>query len=179
MELTDKFEIKVFILFLMKNIKEPLEYNTVNEIVIQDGYVNYFDFAVCFSELLESGQIFEIKNNGKLLYSITPSGEEAVSNVEMRLFTTVREKALRSALRLLAFNKNGSRISSDLREEGKGYILKCKIEDREKVLMDLEVFLTEKYYAEKLRQNFDNRAEIVYKGVLSLISGDINYIFDE
>ena len=46
MELTDKFEIKIFILFLLKNIKEPLEFSMINDIVIQDGYVNYFDFAI-------------------------------------------------------------------------------------------------------------------------------------
>ena len=45
--------------------------------------------------------------------------------------------------------------------------------------MNLQVFLTEKYYADKLRKNFDDRAENVYKGVLSLLSGDVNYIFDE
>ena len=61
MELTDKFEIKIFILFLLKNIKEPLEFSMINDIVIQDGYVNYFDFAICFAELLENGQILEQK----------------------------------------------------------------------------------------------------------------------
>ena len=51
-ELTDKFEIKIFILYLLKNIKEPLEFSTINDIVVQDGFVNYFDFAICFAELL-------------------------------------------------------------------------------------------------------------------------------
>ena len=97
----------------------------------------------------------------------------------MKLFTTGREKALRSALRLLAFYKTGNRISSDLEELPNGYMLSCKIEDKDKVLMNLQVFLTEKYYADKLRKNFDDRAENVYKGVLSLLSGDVNYIFDE
>ena len=107
MELTDKFEIKIFILFLLKNIKEPLEFSMINDIVIQDGYVNYFDFAICFAELLENGQILEQKRkeDSHPVYVITPAGEEAVSNVQMKLFTTVREKALRSALRLLAFYK--------------------------------------------------------------------------
>ncbi len=181
MELTDKFEIKIFILFLLKNIKEPLEFSMINDIVIQDGYVNYFDFAICFAELLESGQILEQKRkeDSHPVYVITPAGEEAVSNVQMKLFTTVREKALRSALRLLAFYKTGNRISSDLEELPNGYMLSCKIEDKDKVLMNLQVFLTEKYYADKLRKNFDDRAENVYKGVLSLLSGDVNYIFDE
>ena len=181
MELTDKFEIKIFILFLLKNIKEPLEFSMINDIVIQDGYVNYFDFAICFAELLESGQLLEQKRteDSHPVYVITPAGEEAVSNVEMKLFTTVREKALRSALRLLAFYKTGNRISSNLEELPNGYMLSCKIEDKDKVLMNLQVFLTEKYYADKLRSNFDDRAENVYKGVLSLLSGDVNYIFDE
>ena len=181
MELTDKFEIKIFILFLLKNIKEPLEFSMINDIVIQDGYVNYFDFAICFAELLENGQILEQKRkeDSHPEYVITPAGEEAVSNVQMKLFTTVREKALRSALRLLAFYKTGNRISSDLEELPNGYMLSCKIEDKDKVLMNLQVFLTEKYYADKLRKNFDDRAENVYKGVLSLLSGDVNYIFDE
>lgn len=181
MELTDKFEIKIFILFLLKNIKEPLEFSMINDIVIQDGYVNYFDFAICFAELLENGQILEQKRkeDSHPVYVITQAGEEAVSNVQMKLFTTVREKALRSALRLLAFYKTGNRISSDLEELPNGYMLSCKIEDKDKVLMNLQVFLTEKYYADKLRKNFDDRAENVYKGVLSLLSGDVNYIFDE
>lgn len=181
MELNDKYEIKIFILFLLKNIKEPLEFSTINDIVIQDGFVNYFDFAICFAELLESGQILEQKKNGDNTthYVITSAGEEAVSNVQMKLFTTVREKALRSALRLIAFNKTGTRISSNLEEHPKGYNLTCKIEDKDKVIMNLQVFLTEKYYAEKLQSNFDERAENVYKGVLSLLSGDVNYIFDE
>ena len=86
MELTDKFEIKIFILFLLKNIKEPLEFSMINDIVIQDGYVNYFDFAICFAELLENGQILEQKRkeDSHPVYVITPAGEEAVSNVQMK-----------------------------------------------------------------------------------------------
>ena len=178
MELTDKFEIKVFILYLMKNIKEPLEFATINDIVIQDGFVNYFDFAVCFSELLENGQIAEIKGE-KLYYVISPAGNDAVENVEAKLFTSVKERALRSALRLLAFNRSGNRIRSAVVENKKGYTLQCMIEDKEKTLLNIEVFLTDKNYAEKLRINYDERAETIYKGVLSLLSGEVNYLFDE
>jgi hypothetical protein len=178
MELTDKLDIKVFILFLLKNIKEPLEYSTINDIVIQDGFVNYFDFSICFGELVESGQIEEIPGE-KSLYRISEVGEMAVENVEMRLFTSVREKALRSALRLLAFYKTGNRITSTVTEKDGGYVLNCVIADNNRKLLDLNVFLTEKYYAETLKHNYDERAENIYKGVLALLSGDVNYIFDE
>lgn len=178
MELTDKFEIKIFILFLLKNIKEPLEFYTINDIVVQDGYVNYFNFIDCFAELCESGQITQIGDE-KSYYIITPLGEEAVANVEMKLFSSVREKALRSALRLLAFYKHGNKFKSSITEENSGYRLNCVLEDKEKTLLNIEVFLTEEYYANKLKENFDERAEDIYKGVLALLSGDVNYIFDE
>ena len=178
-QLTEKYDIKVFILFLLKNIKEPLEFSTINDIVIQDGFVNYFDFSICFGELVESGQIEEIDGEKGSLYKISRLGEEAVGNVEMRLFTTVREKALRSALRLLAFYKSSSRIRSSVTETEGGFILNCVIEDSKRRLLDLNVFLTEKYYAETLRNNYEERADNIYKGVLALLSGDVKYIFDE
>ncbi len=179
MQLTEKLDIKVFILFLLKNIKEPLEFTLINDIVVQDEFVNCFDFSICFGELVESGQIDEIPDDKSNKYVISKLGEEAVENVEMRLFTTVREKALRSALRLLAFYKTGSKISSSITETDGGYMLNCKIKDSKRDLLDLHVFLTEKYYAETLRGNYDEHAEYIYKGVLALLSGDVNYIFDE
>ena len=175
-ELTDKFEIKIFILYLLKNIKEPLEFSTINDIVVQDGFVNYFDFAICFAELLESNQITELKGD-KTLYVISAAGTEAVESVEDKIFVSVKEKALRSALRLLAFNRSGRR--SRVEKAEKGYKLICSIEDSEKTLLHVEVFLTDANYAEKLRINYDERAEIIYKGVLSLLSGEVNFLFDE
>lgn len=178
LKLTDKFEIKVFILFLLSNLDEPLEFSTINDIVIQDGFVNYFDFAICFAELLEAGQITEI-NEKKPVYMISDAGKTAIASYESTLFTSVREKALRSALRLLAFNRNGSKISSCITECKGGYNLKCSITDKHRVLFSTDVFLTEKHYAEKLKANFDEKAEIIYKGSLALLSGDVNFIFDE
>lgn len=177
-ELTDKFEIKIFILYLLKNIKEPLEFSTINDIVVQDGFVNYFDFAIYFAELLESNQITELKGD-KTLYVISAAGTEAVESVEDKIFVSVKEKALRSALRLLAFNRSGSRTRSRVEKAEKGYKLICSIEDSEKTLLHVEVFLTDANYAEKLRINYDERAEIIYKGVLSLLSGEVNFLFDE
>ena len=29
------------------------------------------------------------------------------------------------------------------------------------------------------RANFEERAEVIFRGVLSLLSGDVNYLFDE
>ncbi len=179
MKLENKIDIKVFILYLLNNVGEPLEFTTVNDIVVQDEFVNYFDFAFCFSELLDAGQIDEYGDEQNRLYSISQSGKETLESYESSLLPIIRERALRSALRLIAFYRNGNRISSAITECGNGYNLNCKIVDKEKTLFSVEVHLAEKEYAEKLKANFDERAEIIFRGALSLLSGDVNFIFDD
>lgn len=178
MKLQDKVDIKVFILYLMKNVGEPLEFTTINDMVLQDEFVGYFDFAFCFSELLESGQIDETGDDTKL-YAISESGKETLESYEGSLLTVIKERALRSALRLVAKNKCGNRIKSTIEETGNGYTLDCNIRDNDKTLFDIKVFVTDRNYAEKLKANFDERAEIIFRGALSLLSGDVNFIFDD
>ncbi len=178
MRLENQVDIKIFILYLMKNIDEPLHFTTVNDIVVQDEFVGYFDFAICFSELLENGQIIEIVGSSEPMYIISESGREILESYESSLLTIIKERALKSALRLLAFNRNGDRNISSITENNGGYTLNCGIVDKEKTLLSVDVFLMEKEYAEKLKANFDERAEIIYRGVLALLSGDVNFIFD-
>lgn len=179
MELTDKFEIKVFMLCLLKNIGEPLDITTIGEVVVQDAFVNYFDFSVCFSELLESRQVEELEQGGEKLYAISALGISVVEEVQGAVFPRIRDKALRSAQRLIALKRNGNRIGCELEKTEGGYMLKASIVDSQKTLLKLETFVTEGDYAARMKSNFDERAEIIYKGVMALLSGDVNFIFDE
>ncbi len=180
MELTDKFEIKVFILYLLKNIKEPLDLTTIGEVVVQDAFVNYFDFSICFADLLEAEQVVELQlDSGEKVYVISELGITAVEEVQSALFDSVKDKALRSAQRLLALKRTGNRISSKITEHGNGYMLDVSIVDSEKTLLHVESFVTDSNFAQRMKANFDERAEIIYKGVMALLSGDVNFIFDE
>lgn len=179
MELTDKFEIKVFILYLLKNIGEPLDITTLGEVVVQDAFVNYFDFSICFADLLETRQVDEIEQDGEKLYVISETGMLMVGEVQSALYASVKDKALRSAQRLLALKRTGNRISSTLTECGKGFMLEASIVDNEKTLLRLETYVTEESYAKRMQANFNEKAEIIYKGAMALLSGDVNFIFDE
>lgn len=179
MKLENPTDVKVFILFLLNSVGEALNYTTVHDIVVQDEFVNHFDFAIGFSELLERGQIVEMGEEGNRLYAVSEIGKEVLKSYESTLLTVIKDRALRSALRLIAFNRSGNRIISKITEERNGYSLYCAIIDNEKTIFSTEVFLTERAYAERLKRNFDDRAEIIYRGSLSLLSGDVNFIFED
>ena len=63
-----KKNVKIFVLYLMENINYPLDFTTLNDIVMQTDYVMYLDFAEAFHEMLDLGLILEIEDEGQKLY---------------------------------------------------------------------------------------------------------------
>jgi hypothetical protein len=163
----------------MNNVSRPLEFNEINDIVLQDEFVGYFDFAVCFSELLDLGQIDEVDENGVLFYKISEIGRETIASYESSLLPVIRERALDSTLKYTARSQKNSNVSATVTEDGNAFRLDCKIADGGVEVFSISMRIAERERAEQYKKNFEERSEIVFKGALSLLSGDVNFIFDE
>ena len=194
--LKDKNDIKIFILYLLKNIKYPLDFNTISDIVVQDEFVNYFDFAECFAELLDLGTIemlrvgdelvakASIGDNGRPekkseLYAITEKGAEVVEQLHSNLLNMIKEKSLKSAMRMLSFKSRGSEVKCSSSERGDGsYTLHCEIIEKRESILKIDFVADNKGQLDRMMENFNERPEVVYRGVVALLSGDINYLID-
>jgi hypothetical protein len=163
----------------MNNVSRPLEFNEINDIVLQDEFVGYFDFAVCFSELLDIGQLTEVNEDGTLFYTISEIGKETIASYESSLLPVIRERALNSALKYTASKQNKSNVRATITESGGGFRLDCNVSDGGVEVFSLSVRHAERERAEQYKKNFEERSEIVFRGALSLLSGDVNFIFDE
>lgn len=175
--LRDKTEIKIFVLYLLMNSEEPVDFITLHDIVVQDEIVGQFDFMESFFELAETEAIQKTFIKNKEYFTITPSGREAAKMLENDLSKSVRERALRSANRYLQFRLRGAKAKSRVvpLENGK-YRLECECSDKDGVYMTTSVVVATKRQAELMKYNFDDRTELVYRGLLSLLSGDVNYL---
>ena len=185
--LKEKNDIKIFILYLLKNLNYPLDFNTISDIVVQDEFVNYFDFAECFAELLDIGNIEQIPATQNVntekksadLYRITPNGIQVVEQLQSNLLNVIKEKSLKSAMRLLSFKSRGSQVKCTGLERDDGrYDLKCEVIEDGAKLLELGVIIDSKYQLDKMMYNFNERPEVIYRGIISLLTGDINYLID-
>ena len=77
----DKKDIKTFILYLLMQVERPIELETLNDIVVQDDYVNQFDFMDAFFELCQTGAVTSGKENGVTLYEISSKGRTAAEKL--------------------------------------------------------------------------------------------------
>ena len=178
--LRDKTDIKIFVLYLLMNIDCPLDFVTLHDIVVQDEFVGQFDFMECFFELCETEAIKRTEKDGKEYYSITPKGKAATEMLQCDLLRAIRERALRSAKRFLEFQKNGRKTESEVVELSDGRCrLDCRCIDNGGVYMQASVILDSKHKAELMKLNFDDKSEFIYNGIMSLLSGDMNYLLPE
>lgn len=179
--LTDKDDIKIFILYLMNGVGYPVEYDVLHDIAVQDGFVTSFDFIEAFEGLLENGNVEKEKDaDGKETLRVTEKGRHIAAVLNGRLLLSVREKALKSALRLLSFQKRGAKISSEAIQLPYGkYEFKCSISDVDGETLDLKIVFDNQKQLDKASYNFEARPEFIYKGILSLLVGEADYLLNQ
>ena len=177
-QLKEKNDIKIFILYLMRHVGYPLDFSNINDIVLQDGIVNYFDFAECFAELIDSRNIEELREEGgETLYAITEQGKSVSDSLQSDLLMMIREKSLKSAIRLLDFQKKGlaSKCGFEPLPDGR-YEFNCRITEHKSDIMNITLTVDNKKMLDRMLYNFRERPETVYRGLLSVLTGEINYL---
>ncbi|MDD6095544.1 MAG: DUF4364 family protein [Clostridia bacterium] len=199
-QLKEENEIKIFILYLLDKIGYPLDYPSIGSIMMQDGIVNFFDFAQCFFALVDAGHIREIvleddndnaentvasdeeedvEPGATVLYEVTDTGREVARVLSDNLMVAVREKGYRSALRHLSFAKKGAYINHSYKPDGEGYLINCSIKQKSGVLLDLNIHADSEYQLKRMLDNFSERPEVIFRGIVALLSGDVNYLFEQ
>ena len=213
---TEAEEIKIFILYLLDKIGYPLDYPSIGAIMMQDGVVNFFDFAECFFALVEAGHIKEIYPDGdgpedikvpgdpdvvpfdgveeefsaeyteedeaarpRKLYEVSETGHKVAIGLGGTIMESVRERSYRSALRHLSLKKRGATFDKSFEPDGDGYLVNCSISDKDGVALKLTVRADSRHQLENMLQNFDERPEVIFRGIVALMSGDVNYLFEQ
>ena len=167
--MSDPTDIKIFILFLLDSIDYPLDYSTVHDIIVQNGYVSRFDFAECFSQLREQGHILEDEKDGKVYYAISPTGKMVASELQSNLLQSIREKSL----------KRNATCKSEVRERADHrYTLHCEISDPEGELLRVDLCVSSRLQAERMEKKFEKEPEEIYRRMVAVLSGDAEYALE-
>ena len=196
-------QVKVFILYLLDKIGYPLDYTDIATIIIRDSLVDYFDFVEYFHQLLEAGHIRKIPkegsaehgsaNNGSMkndgekseesredwLFEVTDTGRMIAKGLsDDLLMAAVREKSYISAMRHLSLEKRKAVVTQSSEQEGTGYIFHCSINDMDGLALNLSLRADSYNQLSRMKQNFEERPDVVYRGIIALVTGNVNYLFD-
>ena len=177
-KLKNKTDIKIFILYLLNNVGYPLSYDQLHDISVQDNFVGSMEFSECFSELLDTGNVEEIKNeDGSSAYKITAQGASVAAALQSDILGYVRTKSLKSALRYLSFARKGLFVQTEAVQRPDGrFDLKCSVAEPDNPTMELSIMVDNRYQLNRMRHHFEENPETVYRSILALLSGEADYL---
>ena len=178
-QLKKKTEIKIYILYVMKNIGYPVEFDKLNDTITADGPINYFGFAECFSELLDTNNIMRREENGTEGFVITEQGINVVDNLLDTLLPSYRRTALAAATRLTSFDKRGATIEHSTKKLSDGsYKLSFRVSEYSKEIFSLSLNLASREQADRIEYNLSKNSDGVYKSIMALLSGQADYLLN-
>jgi hypothetical protein len=171
--------VKIFVLYLMENINYPLDFVTINDIVMQTDYVMYLDFAEAFHELVDGGLLEKLELEGQEVFAVTEKGRVVARELKSDLLPSILDRSLSAALRYLNFKKRGirARCSVERTDDGR-YSVNCSFIEGETCIFSQSLVVDTLSRAERMQNNFYERPEAIYRGVLALMAGNVNYLFD-
>ena len=174
--------VKIFVLYLMRNINYPLDLVTINDIVMQTDYIMYLDFAQAFHEMLDGGLICEdgVSENGDTLYSVTAKGAMVAEQLRCDLLPSILDQSLTCALRYLDFKRRG--ITVDCSSERLGdqtFDVTVTLYEKKKPILATTVNVDSEYRAHLIRKKFREHPEVIYRGTMALLCGNVDFLFDQ
>ena len=166
--LQKKTEIKVYILYVMKNIGYPVEFEKLHDAITADDPVNTFTFSECFSELLDTDNIELIKgDDGSESFMITQKGINVCDGLLYMLIPSVQKTAFEAALRLVWFEQKGVDTDTSVTDTNFSFTISQKGKEIFCIKLDAESEERALYLQEKVNKN----PEFIYRSIMALLNG--------
>lgn len=139
------------------------------------------------SDKTDENSVAELENSSdndaqtKDLYEVSETGRMIAKGLaDDLLIAAVREKSYISAMRHLSLEKRGAVVDHRIEMVGDGtYIFHCSIKDCDGMAFDLALRADSYLQVSRMRMNFEDKPDVVYRGIIALVTGNVNYLFEK
>ena len=177
--LRSKREIKVLICYLFYSVKDKMSESVITEAIREYELANFFEVKAAFDELKRSDNLTEDEIvDGEQTYRLTENGRLVAEQLESTLAYSVKEKALRCAIELLAERKTLRENFVDIVKTDDGFQVNCRVLGGETDLFSFTLYAPDEEMAEQMKKSFLSYPVTVYKTMLALMTKNREAIDD-
>lgn len=161
----DKLDVKLLVLYILDRAAAPIDFDTLTDLALCDGGVDYFLFAEAAAELLDSGHL----NQQGELYSITDKGRRACAAGETSLSPVIRQRCSRRLAPLNEILKRKAQIRSEVVEQPQGFDVRLSMDDDQGSLFSLTMLASTREDAQRIADAFIDHPDRIYNGLLGVL----------
>ena len=170
-------DLKIFLLFLLDNIRYPIDRTTVMSIIEENTDDISLDYDQCLGELTDSGHLLFDEIDSEKYYMISDKGRSVAADLYDELDREFRERSLRSAIKHISLSKSGASIKAYIEEtESKRFRVTLEAYDKYGDVMKTSLTVNSRSEAEQIKNNYEQKPDGVYRGVLFSATGRIEYL---
>lgn len=163
----DPLDVKVVVLYVMARVAAPISFDTLTELSLRDGAMDYFLFAQAVDELLTTGHLVRDEDG---LYAITDKGRTNGGIMENSIPSSVRGHCDRALAKINAALRRAAQISARIAEdEGGRQHVELGLSDDEGQLFSLRLAVPTPEQGEEIVQRFQNYPENTFHAILSCL----------
>ncbi len=175
--LTSISDLKVFLLYVLDNLRYPVEEETVLLIAGQNTNDITLDYAQCLAELTDTEHVYSDEFEGVRYYMISDKGRATVAELYDALNKGFREKCRSSIARYLSLKKKEITVKSYIETtEEKRFRVNLEAYDKYGDIMKVSLTVNSMAEALEIKNNYDTRPDGVYKGVLFSATGKMDFL---
>lgn len=119
----DMDELKLLVLYVLGMCEDPVPRDVLNDILLNDGLVDFFDSTTALDEVVQSKLVSVVRQNGEDYYAVTPAGRETATLLEKNLPYTVREKTTQATHAVLRQRRLNSQVRAEYMRQHDGSYL--------------------------------------------------------
>ncbi|MEG1778133.1 MAG: DUF4364 family protein [Angelakisella sp.] len=170
---TTSHEVIILICYMVSKSPQPVSLEQLGRALLKEELVNYFEFANAAEYLVKEGHLAEAS---KGLYTVSELGATTASTFEADLPTAVGERAMASLGGIQKLLRRQEENHVEITKTDDGFELSMTITDIGTNLMSIKLFMPTMERCEAIRRLFLNDPLVVYKGVLALLTGDMETV---
>lgn len=170
-------DIKIFLMFLLDNIDRPIDYTTISEILMENVESLTIDYEDCLRQLADEGHLYFEEIDGEKYYMISDQGRRASGELYDTLDKEFRERSIRYAIKHISLSESGARVNASVSESENGrYRVVLEAYNKTGQIMSTSILVSSRSEAEMIKQNFENKPDAIYRGILFSLTGRLEYI---
>ncbi|MGI6030166.1 MAG: DUF4364 family protein [Eubacteriales bacterium] len=167
----DPTELKFLVLFVLHQCGQPLAPDVLNDILLRDGLVDFFEFTTAMEELTTSGHIHQVLVDGEKRYETTALGEEAAELFRRDLTPTVRDTVTTAAQEVLQQRRQDSQIQAIVRRNESGsFQAHLELREGESPLLSLTLATPSREQASLICGNFRKAPAETFSRIIQILT---------
>lgn len=171
MQNTDIFDKRLLVLLLLREANHELSLEQISNLCSEFEDITYIDICMYIDSLKSSNYIEELYEGNKIYYTLTPSGEEILSEL-IELVPGINLLNIKNILKdsFEDYKQNYEVDTMILPIKEDEYKVSCYIKDGNDELINLTIYAGDKETAKNISNNWKENADELYGKIIELMT---------